>query len=424
MAELAGTWTYRSFNPTFVWGNQTPQEDPLIWGPDLALTLRTAPDPFHLEGTIEWQDGGLVLNGNALMERMEWATIVFDITGTGRPRTGTAGWEYRYHGHRTRWWAEGPRQPPFLVGSVIRAKPHNGGDRPAGYVGSFIAMQRQPDWDAGLTGSWTYRSFRDNAKPVYEAARPTANGLILQEAVFKLETPPGTTLRGTIELPGGVLDIVTPGGIVWPAEGGLPQRFDFMGTGRPGTQTDGWAYRYYGHQTPNWAKPPDANRVDQRPTLVGSVVRLRAHGQAAPSGSVYPFIAVKQLTLNSSAFQQNGDIPWKYTCEGEMVQGNLVRDVSPPLAWEGVPNGTKSLVLIMDDPDAPDPNAPQMVWVHWVVYNIPPDTKSLPENAARAGLPQGALHGLNDWASSDPLRPPRNGVWWPVSADRPAPLLP
>src|SRR5262249_55649921 len=83
-----------------------------------------------------------------------------------------------------------------------------------------------------------------------------------------------------------------------------------------------------------------------------------------------------------------GDIPWKYTCEGEMVQGNLVRVVSPPLDWEGVPNGTKSLVLIMDDPDAPDPNAPQMVWVHWVVYNIPPDTKSLPENAARAGLPQ------------------------------------
>src|SRR5215467_7237491 len=107
------------------------------------------------------------------------------------------------------------------------------------------------------------------------------------------------------------------------------------------------------------------------------------------------------------------DIPWKYTCEGEMVQGNLVRDVSPPLDWDGVPDGAKSLVLIMDDPDAPDPNAPQMVWVHWVVYNIPPDTKSLPENAARAGLPQGALHGLNDWASSDPSDPRATGYGGP-----------
>ena len=62
------------------------------------------------------------------------------------------------------------------------------------------------------------------------------------------------------------------------------------------------------------------------------------------------------MTLNSPAFQQNGHFPSKYTCEGE--------DVSPPLAWEGVPNGAKSLVLIIDDPDAPDPKAPKMVWVH------------------------------------------------------------
>jgi len=81
-------------------------------------------------------------------------------------------------------------------------------------------------------------------------------------------------------------------------------------------------------------------------------------------------------------FKQNGHIPSKYTCEAE--------DVSPPLAWEGVPDGAKSLVLIIDDPDAPDPKAPKMVWVHWVVYNIPPDAKSLPENAGKVGLPQGA----------------------------------
>src|SRR5262245_53414547 len=99
--------------------------------------------------------------------------------------------------------------------------------------------------------------------------------------------------------------------------------------------------------------------------------------------------AAMAMSLNSPEFQPNGHIPSKYTCEGE--------DVSPPLAWEGAPNGAKSIVLIIDDPDAPDPKAPKMVWVHWVVYNMPPDTKSLPENAGKARLPQGALLGLNDF---------------------------
>jgi phosphatidylethanolamine-binding protein (PEBP) family uncharacterized protein len=76
--------------------------------------------------------------------------------------------------------------------------------------------------------------------------------------------------------------------------------------------------------------------------------------------------------LSSPAFQQNGHIPSKYTCEGE--------DVSPPFACEGVPDGTKSLVLIINDTDAPDPNAPKMIWVHCVVYNISPDSESLPKN--------------------------------------------
>jgi Raf kinase inhibitor-like YbhB/YbcL family protein len=83
----------------------------------------------------------------------------------------------------------------------------------------------------------------------------------------------------------------------------------------------------------------------------------------------------------------------KYTCEAE--------DVSPPLEWEGVPDGAKSLVLIIDDPDAPDPKAPKMVWVHWVVYNIPPNTESLPENAGKTRLPQGALLGLNDFKKTE-----------------------
>jgi Raf kinase inhibitor-like YbhB/YbcL family protein len=102
-----------------------------------------------------------------------------------------------------------------------------------------------------------------------------------------------------------------------------------------------------------------------------------------------PGSAVMAMTLNSPAFPQNGHIPTKYTCEGE--------DVSPPLAWEDVPNGAKSLVLIIDDPDAPDPKAPKMVWVHWVVYNIPSETGALPENAGKTGLPPGTVLGLNDF---------------------------
>jgi Raf kinase inhibitor-like YbhB/YbcL family protein len=81
-------------------------------------------------------------------------------------------------------------------------------------------------------------------------------------------------------------------------------------------------------------------------------------------------------------------MPSRYTCEGE--------DISPPLAWDGVPAGTKSLVLIIDDPDAPDPKAPKRVWVHWVVYNLAPDAVGLAENADKKGLPQGAAHGAND----------------------------
>lgn len=91
--------------------------------------------------------------------------------------------------------------------------------------------------------------------------------------------------------------------------------------------------------------------------------------------------------LTSTVFTQGGDIPSKFTCEG--------RDVSPPLAWSGVPPNAKSLVLIVDDPDAPDPAAPKMTWVHWVLYNLPVSTSSLPEAVSQ--LPAGTLSGLNDW---------------------------
>ncbi len=95
------------------------------------------------------------------------------------------------------------------------------------------------------------------------------------------------------------------------------------------------------------------------------------------------------LTLTSSAFEHGGEIPAKYTCSGE--------DISVPLTWSGVPEGTRSLVLIVDDPDAPDPNAPKMVWVHWVLYNLSPNTVSLDEHITAANLPSGASEGMNDW---------------------------
>jgi len=99
--------------------------------------------------------------------------------------------------------------------------------------------------------------------------------------------------------------------------------------------------------------------------------------------------AAMALSLASPSFTHQGEIPAKNTCEGD--------DVSPPLAWSGVPQGTKSLVLIVDDPDAPDPRAPKTIWVHWVVFNIPPSAVGLPEAVKKDALPPGALQGLNDW---------------------------
>jgi Raf kinase inhibitor-like YbhB/YbcL family protein len=95
------------------------------------------------------------------------------------------------------------------------------------------------------------------------------------------------------------------------------------------------------------------------------------------------------LILTSPAFSHNEAIPKKYTCDG--------RDISPPLAWSGLPPAIKSLAVIVDDPDAPDPKAPKMTWVHWVLYNIPPSAGGLPEDATTEKLPIGTKEGLNSW---------------------------
>lgn len=93
--------------------------------------------------------------------------------------------------------------------------------------------------------------------------------------------------------------------------------------------------------------------------------------------------------LESSDFVHFGEIPVLFTCDGD--------NISPALSWVNLPENTKSLVLIIDDPDAPDPANPQRTWVHWLVYNIPPTARQLPRNSTEATLPAGTLQGKNDW---------------------------
>lgn len=91
--------------------------------------------------------------------------------------------------------------------------------------------------------------------------------------------------------------------------------------------------------------------------------------------------------ITSSAFIHEGEIPKIYTCQGD--------DISPELNWQDAPEGTQSFALIVDDPDAPDPEAPKMIWVHWILYNIPANCLSLSENIQN--LPTNTLDGTNDW---------------------------
>ncbi len=137
--------------------------------------------------------------------------------------------------------------------------------------------------------------------------------------------------------------------------------------------------------------PVQARHLFRR-LIAGVLVALLVIPAATPgSGLPKPLKekTVMSLTLSSAAFQPNGMIPARHTCDGE--------DRSPPLVWAGVPANTKSLVLIVDDPDAPDPAAPKMIWVHWLLYNLPPETTGLPEGVASKDLPAGTRQGVNDW---------------------------
>jgi Raf kinase inhibitor-like YbhB/YbcL family protein len=103
-----------------------------------------------------------------------------------------------------------------------------------------------------------------------------------------------------------------------------------------------------------------------------------------------------EIELTSTAFEPGGPIPENYTEDGE--------DVSPPLSWSGVPEGTKELALICDDPDAPSPKRPAPdPWVHWVIYKIPAETTGLSEaipETARLDDPAGAVQGENSWRTT------------------------
>ncbi len=124
------------------------------------------------------------------------------------------------------------------------------------------------------------------------------------------------------------------------------------------------------------------SKSDQQASADTAAVTAGSASQTTPAPSTMAF------TLTSPAFAPNGSIPAKYTCEGD--------ETSPPLEWSGAPSGTKSLALIVEDPDAPDPAKPQRTYVHWVVYNIPAGATAIPENASKSGLPAGAVQGNND----------------------------
>jgi Raf kinase inhibitor-like YbhB/YbcL family protein len=118
---------------------------------------------------------------------------------------------------------------------------------------------------------------------------------------------------------------------------------------------------------------------------------LWALAAALPAGAAPDAETTKERTMDivSEAFTAHGEIPSKYTCDGA--------DTSPPLAWDGVPEGTRSLALVVDDPDAPDPAAPRRVWVHWVLYNLAPEAAGLPAAVPPRDLPPGTAQGKNDW---------------------------
>jgi Raf kinase inhibitor-like YbhB/YbcL family protein len=124
------------------------------------------------------------------------------------------------------------------------------------------------------------------------------------------------------------------------------------------------------------------------------IALYRVSGVANPAEliSIGKEEVIMSMAIQSPSFSHNGEIPVRHTCDGQ--------NISPALSWAGLPAGTKSLALIVDDPDAPDPAAPRVTWVHWVLYNIPAGMDGLPESVAGKDIAPGTLQGINDWRST------------------------
>jgi hypothetical protein len=292
-SEYSGLWTCRVFDPTYVTGNKIPQKErDLILADGFVFNFRT-PTSTTLEGTFGLPDGGfpLALTGT-VRPGVGGEPASFDIVGTGRPGTDTAGWEYRYHGHLTRNWPHAVDQRPALVGSVIRVKAHD--DRRANEVFSFIAVKQQPPFTWELSGSWTYRSFHNNPTQLYRTEwLPSARQLILAEGLFKLESPTSTTLQGADEPLAGEVqrhDGTRQAHLFWDLKGTVRPEdasFEIVGTGR----TTGKEFHYQGHLTRKWPNGID-QPGDAAQALVGSSVQ--SPKEPYLPAFCFPFIAVKQ----------------------------------------------------------------------------------------------------------------------------------
>jgi Raf kinase inhibitor-like YbhB/YbcL family protein len=129
------------------------------------------------------------------------------------------------------------------------------------------------------------------------------------------------------------------------------------------------------------SQPSPTRKITLALALCGIVVSVLT----ASAVIMQPPPSAKQMQLTSAAFKNNESIPQQYTCEG--------KNISPPLAWTGAPAGTRSFVLIVDDPDAP-----HGVWTHWVVFDLPADTMGLPEDTPRSqSITGNAKQGTNDF---------------------------
>ena len=141
--------------------------------------------------------------------------------------------------------------------------------------------------------------------------------------------------------------------------------------------------------------PEDLEIIADETVGIGSIDPFTASGTAVTLGKMCAAGTVEDLTVvqvNDGSLYRILSVTKKFTCDG--------KDISPELKWSDAPAGTESFALIVDDPDAPDPAAPKMTWVHWVLYNLPAYCSALREGIPSAELPEGALDGLNDWNKS------------------------